>query len=333
MSIDNFCGGYVFDPKRARDVKDELIAKGVQVMASQQNQLSGAWNRAKAEGVTGIFLRDKEIPLLGRYRRPFLQRRGTCVSRGMCRGAQVSLDFSIMTGSLASPVELSFAPVYSLARQEIGRDRCGWDDGAILADAAKAVHDIGFATTELFNGLTENQVEQLAVKFAAPGVGTPKSWREACFGHTARVFAPDGLDLLFDTIASGYAVPYASGYITGMPDRNGLSRLGDPGGHCRCFVGLYIDASGRTQLESSESWGRYPAGQPMDQDQTMDINLIPRITVQAASGPITLAPGDVGVDAVQFWDAIENSGEAWAVGPPDFFGDSVADLTKTPAAA
>jgi len=335
MPNDWFVSGYVYNPSRVQDVKDEMVAAGAMIMASQQEQLQGSWARAKASGVTGIFLRDKELALLGRYRRPHFQHSGTCVSRGMTRGGQVSLDYSIIHGgSLASPVELSFAPVYTLARHEIGLDRCGYGDGAILADAAKAVRRVGFATTKLFEGMTERQVEALAVKFAAPGVGTPRNWKEACIGHTALVFSPEALELLFDTIAAGYAVPYACGRVTGLPDpRTGLARLGSSGGHCRCFVGVYIDETGRTQLESSESWGRFPAGQPQEIDHTMDVMQMPRITVLTAGGPITLAPGDVGVDAMQFWDSIQNSGEAWAVGPPDYFGESIADLTNEPVSA
>ena len=232
--------------------------------------------------------------------------------------------------SLLTPVLLTFAPVYSLARHEIGKDRCGSGDGAILADAAQAVHDFGIATADLFQGLTEDQVEQLACKYAAPSVGTPQKWKDACKGHTAVTFAPDSLDLLFDCIASGYAVPYAHGYVTsGKPNANGISDLGSSGAHCRCFTGLFIDVNGITQLVSSESWGRFPAGQPLDSDQTGPVEDIPCLTLRYANGQTkVLAPGDVGVIAKRWWEQINSSGEAWAVGPPRYEAESVADVTK-----
>lgn len=334
MDIVNFVPGFIYDPVRAADVTAERIAKGQLVFASQQNQLAGSCQRLRDSGVTFFSMRDAEVTLLGRHRRPFLQKRGTCVSRGFARGLQCSLDYAIARlGKLLIACEVSFAPIYSMARIDIGRGRCGYGDGAILADAAQAVQELGCATIDLFKGLTEDQVEQLACKYAAPGMGTPREWLEASKLHTADTFAPETIELLFDCIAAGYAVPYGNGYVTAMPDQNGLSRLGSSGAHCRCFTGFYVDKFGNLQLISSESWGRYPAGQPQQTDQTIDVSQIPCIIVQTIAGPRVLAPGDVGVDARQFFSACQNGGEMWAVGAPRFEGDSIADLLKTQNAA
>lgn len=250
-----------------------------------------------------------------------------CVSRGSYRGVQTSLDYSIVENlSLQRPVTLSFAPIYTLARHECGHDRCGSGDGAILADAMRAIHDYGVATDSLFPGTSEDDVEKIAVKYAAPGVGTPSSWIAECKGHTCVTFCPETLDLLCDCIAAGYAVPYACGYITAMPNPKGLSRLGSAGGHCRCFVGVYVDENGETQLESSESWGRFPAGNPQPSDSTMDVMDMPVITITYAGGTKELAPGDVGVDAKQFWNAIQSGGEAWAVSAPRYDASGVTEL-------
>lgn len=331
---DGFVQGYVRDVIRLQECIAERHARGDLVMASQVNGLAGSYDRLKASGTTSLFLRDAEVPLIGRHRRPYLQRAGTCVSRGMARGLQTSLDWVIVQlGSILLPLEVTFAPIYSLARHEVGRDRCGSGDGAMLCDAAKAVHDFGVATTALFVGMSEDKVEQQAVHFAAPGVGTPPAWIAASKGHTAKTFSPDVLSLVFDSLSAGYAVPYASGWVTGSPNAKGISRLGSSGGHCRCFTGYFLDESGVLRLVSSESWGRFPAGQPTDSDQTMDVNDMPCVTVMTSTGPVKLAPGDVGVDAKQFWDAIESSGEAWAVGAPNFQGTELTDLTGKPVAA
>ena len=330
----NFVSGWVRDPQRVAVVIAERQSRGDAVMSStftekHAQELPGTWERMKARGGTGIFLRDREKSLRGRYRRPFLQRAGTCVSRGMCRGVQASLDVAVADHvELLKPVEVSFAPIYTLARHECGQDRCGKEDGAILADAARAVHDYGVATSALFNGLSEDAVERLAVQYAAPGVGTPEHWLLATKGHTCTTFWPESLNVLFDCLAAGYAVPYAHSYVTGRPSSKGISDLGAFGPHCRCFVGVFVDENGETQLESSESWGRFPAGQPSDLDQTMPIEQIPQVTLRYAGGEKRLAPGDVGVNAKRFWEQIQSGGEAWAVGPPKFRALSVSDVVE-----
>jgi hypothetical protein len=336
----NFVTGWISDPQRVSEVIAQRTDLGDAVMGAaftsrHKNELPGTWKRLVASGVTGVFLRDREVKLRGKFRRPFLQRFGTCVSRGMCRGVQTSLDVAIVDrAGLLVPVDISFAPIYSMARHECGHDRCGSGDGAILADAARAVHDLGVATVDLFAGKTEDQVEREAVHYAAPGVGSPASWLAAAKDHTCVTFWPETLDLLFDCLAAGYAVPYAHSYVTGQPQANGISDLGSMGPHCRCFVGVFLDEHGDTQLESSESWGRFPAGQPQDIDQTCDIDQIPRISLHYASGVRKLAPGDVGVNAKRFWSQIQSGGEAWAVGAPNFSASSVSEvLNNRPAKA
>ena len=331
-SPDRFVSGWIHDRVRVTDVIAERTARGDAVMGAtfatrHAHELPGTWNRMKASGILGVFLRDRELSLNGHYRRPCLQRAGTCVSRGMARGVQTSLDVAIADRyQLLKPVEIAFAPIYTMARHEFGHDRCGTGDGAILADAAMAVHDAGVATTELFAGMTEDAIERQAVKYAVPGVGTPGQWQLAAKGHTCLTFWPESLELLFDCLAAGYAVPYAHGYITGRPNTQGISDLGASGPHCRCFVGVFVDEHGETQLESSESWGAFPARQPQDDDQTMPVELIPRITLRYAGGEKKLAPGDCGVNARRFWEQIQSAGEAWAVGPPQFDTETIGEI-------
>lgn len=330
----SFVSGWISDPCRVADVISERSQRGDAVMgaaftARHANELPGTWERMKSNGITGIFLRDRELHLGGHYRRPYLQRHGTCVSRGMARGVQTSLDVAIVDHcEMLQPIEVSFAPIYTLARHECGHDRCGRGDGAILADAARAVHDFGVATTQLFAGQSEDAVEQQAIRFAAPGVGTPPGWLQAAKGHTCITFWPESLTLLFDCLAAGYAVPYAHSYVTGSPNASGISGLGGFGPHCRCFVGVFVDEHGETQLESSESWGRFPAGQPVDADQTMAVDQIPCVTLRYAGGERKLAPGDVGVDARRFWSEIQSGGEAWAVGAPAFPAQSISEMLR-----
>ena len=333
-----FVPGWISDPQRVTESIHERGERGDAVMSStftarHANELPGTWEQLKARGIMGVFLRDRELVALGHYRRPYLQRAGTCVSRGMARGVQTSLDVAIADNmELYAAIEVSFAPIYTMARHEVGRDRCGSGDGAILADAARAVHDYGVATTAvILPGQREDDIERAAVRYAAPGVGTPREWLAAAAGHTCVTFWPESLSILFDCLAAGYAVPYAHGQITGQPNRNGISDLGSSGSHCRCFVGVFLDENGETQLESAESWGRFPAGQPTDADQTCPIDQIPRITLRYAGGEKRLAPGDVGVNAKRFWQACQNGGEAWAVGPPKFIADNVADMLSAKA--
>ena len=332
MAITGFVSGWVSDPHYVEDVVSMRTARGdaVSCLAFQDryhDQLQGGWSRAKARGVTGIFLRDKEVIVNGYYRRPYLQRAGTCVARGTDRGVQTSMDVACASGRVLKTVECTFAPVYSLARVEVGRSRLGYGDGAILADAMTAIHDYGVATTDLFKGMTEDQIEQLAVKYATPGQMTPQEWIDACSGHTCRTFSIETLDWLFDVITAGYAVPYASGYITGDPNDSGISNLGSAGGHCRCFTGVFVDEHGQEQLESSESWGAFPARQPQATDQTCPVRDLPRITLKYAGGTKQLAPGSVGVNAKQFWSAIQDGGEAWGVSAPLYVPTSLQDIT------
>ena len=333
-NLAGFVSGWISDPQRvqasiaARGARGDAVT-GAAFCTQHAQELPGTWERLKAHGCTGVFLRDREVKLRGKHRRPMLQRVGTCVSRGTCRGVQVSLDVAIADNvALLKSVDVTFAPIYTLARHEVGHDRCGHGDGAILADAMQAIHDYGVATMDLFPGMTEDQVEKLAVQYAAPGIGTPRDWRLACQGHTCTTFWPESLELLFDCIAAGYAVPYAHSYITGSPNSKGISDLGSFGPHCRCFVGVFLDENGETQLESSESWGRFPAGQPTNADQTMPVEEIPCINLHFAGGVRKLAPGDVGVNAKRFWSQIKSGGEAWAVGPPRFDASGIADLMR-----
>lgn len=326
-----YATGWISDPQRVTESIQERESRGQLVMgaafAANKPQLRGTWARMKASGYKGVFLRDREKKLLGgHYRRPYFQRAGTCVSRGMARGVQVSLDVSIVDNvSLLKPIEISFAPIYTLARHEIGKDRCGYGDGAILADAAKAVHDDGVATTDLFAGKTEVEVEKLAVHYATPGVGTPADWIKACEGHVAATFFIDSLDLLFDCIAAGYAVPYASGRITGPVNSKGMSSVGDVGGHCRMFSAVFIDENGEDQLESTESWSAYPAADPSDVYSMCPVDEIPVVKLHYAGGIKPLAPGCVGVPAKQWWSLIQSGGEAWGVGPAKFESNSMAE--------
>jgi len=327
--ITNFVSGWVSDPARVTESIQSRLAAGHAATTSvfcarQAPTLEGTWQRLQREGIKGVFLRDREKKVTGNYRRPFLQASGTCVSRGMARGVQTSLDYSIAdAASLLQAVEVAWAPIYSMARHEIGRDRCGYGDGAILADAARAVHELGVATSDLFRGMDELSIEKLAVQRAAPGVGTPQDWMRAAAGFTCETFWAETFELLCDCLAAGYAVPYAHGYVTGMPDARGMSDLGSYGPHCRCFTGVFLDENGETQLESSESWGEFPAGQPSLNDRTMPIDQMPRITLKYAGGVHVLAPGSVGVRARRFWNEIRNGGEAWAVGAPKYVAKTV----------
>ena len=331
MSLPNFVSGYVYDKARIDEHISEMTALGLPVLGSQQPALPGTWQRMKGRGHTGIFLRDRELVVWKKYHRPYLQRFGTCVSRGTARGVQTSMDVAVSMNSLLKPVRISFAPIYTLARHEVGRDRCGRGDGAILADAMRAVHDFGVATNDLFPGTSEDDTERIAVKYAAPGVGTPSSWISACSGHTCVAFSPETLELIFDTIAAGYAVPYAMSYITGQPNSKGISDLGSYGPHCRCFTGVFVDENGDDQLESSESWGRFPAGDPEDVDQAMPVDQIPRITIRYAGGEKQLAPGCVGVNAKRFYEQIQQNGEAWGVGPAKFAASGIAEILNAGA--
>lgn len=330
-----FVSGWISDPNRVNDSIMDRAAKGDAVMgatfvARHENTLPGTWNRLKSSGRTGVFLRDVEPLLLGgKHRRPWLQRAGTCVSRGTGRGVQTSLDVAVFNNAaLLKDVEVTFAPIYSLARHEVGRDRCGSGDGAILADAMWAIHDYGVASVDLFTGMSEDDIERMAVKYASPGVGTPSNWILASQGHTCITFWPETLDLLCDCLAAGYAVPYAHNYVTGMPNKDGISDLGSFGPHCRCFTGVALDQSGNLLLLSSESWGRFPAGQPTNDDQTMPVEQIPCVTLRYAGGEKKLAPGEVAVNANRFWEQIQQGGEAWAVSPPRFEANGIADLIR-----
>lgn len=334
--IDGFIPGFVYDPVRIQEVKAERVARGDLIMASQQAiSIQGSFQRLKAAGVTRWSLRDWEIPLLGKHRRPFFQKRGSCIARGVRNAGQASLDVAIAKhAAFLSPAEVAFAPIYTLARHEYGKDRCGYGDGAILSCAASAVHEAGLSTSQLFQGMSEDAQELQAVKYGAPGVGTPAAWIAACKTHTAATYEPDTLELALDCLSSDIALAYACGYVTGnQPDKNGLYRLGSQGGHCRAFTGWVIGPDGRVQLESTESWSAYPAASPNQQYTTCAVEQIPCCKFQTADSQIILAPGDCIVDAAQFWSAIQNGGECWAVAAPQFVPGSMVDISAAPVVA
>jgi len=332
MSFDSGC---VLDPVRVQEVIALRSERGDAVMASafaaaNRPELTGYWAKLKASGVKGVFLRGAEPKVLGgKHRRPFLQRRGTCVARGLTRAAQTSLDWDIAERfGLSVVTELAFAQSYSDARH-LGGDRFS-SDGAILANAAWAIHDYGIPPQSLFANMTEDQQEQLAVKFAAPGQKTPEAWRAAARGHTAVTFMPDSLPSLLDCVAAGYASPYAMSRLTAKPDARGLSQPGNKGNHCRYFSCVYVDENGDDQLGSSESWGRYPAGDAHSEDQTMPVEQIPCISIRYAGGVKKLAPGEVGVNAKAFYELIRTGGEAWAIGVVRAFTtNDITDLART----
>lgn len=330
-----FPTGFHSDPVRVRESIQERTDAGERVMASAymatKPDLRGTWKRMVARGITGIFLRDRELIILGgKYRRPYMQRIGTCVARAFGRAGQTSLDVAIADNlELMRPVEISFAPVYSLARVEVGRNRVGYQDGAIMADAAAAVAKYGYATTaDIMPGKTEDQIEQAAAYYATPGRSTPAEWIAACRGNVSETAWPETLEDVFDFIAAGYAVAYAHGYVTGWPNAKGISDLGGYGNHARYFSGVFLDENGDTQLVSTESWGSFPARQPTNTDQTAPVETLPRIKLRYAGGEKMLAPGDVGVNAVRFWGQIRQGGEAWAVSPPSFLAGTVGDMLK-----
>lgn len=330
---DWFCSGWVDDKPRVEEVMQYRLARGDHAYASSyganvNNQLPGAWKRMKLAGCIGIFLRDSELIVCGgKHRRPYFQRAGTCTSRAIRNAGQASTDFAIADKfGLIKPVTLNFAPIYTIGRHEVGKDRCGRGDGAILADTALAAHDYGFATDDLFNGLSEVQQEQQAVRFAAPGVGTPQAWIDACKGHTADTFVPDSFDLVFDCLCSGFGIGYAHGYITGNKDRNGYYGVGSAGAHARALTGIIVDENGDDQWVGTESWSSFPAAPPDDKYSTCDVDLIPVITIRYAGGEKKLAPGEVPLRSKEMWNEIQRSGEIVAIGPARYAASATSQI-------
>jgi hypothetical protein len=331
--------GCILNPARTAEIIQERTERGDAVMSSVycatvQPSLAGYWALLKSQGVTGVFLRDAELVVLGgKHRRPFFQKRGTCVARGFCRGAQSSLDFDIAYRfGLSSPVDLAFAQIYSDARHLGGDVISG--DGAIPAEAAKKLFDLGVAPASLFAGMSEDEQEIEAVKFAAQRMKTPDAWRQAAAPHTVDTFWPETMPSISDCLAAGYAVPYAGNYVTGMPDKNGLADIGSYGSHQRYLSGVYVDYNGNDQWVSCESWGSFPARQPHTEDSTMPVEEMPCVSIRYVNNKgeqiiKQLAPGETGINAKKFYDMVRQGGEAWAVGVARGF---VPERPENPAA-
>ncbi len=333
MALAQFATGWVKDPVAVKANFDVWRAKGMPVTASDyatlhKPDLKGYWKALKALGVTGVFLSDASETILGKPRRPFLQEHGTCVDRGCTAGVQLSLDYAIANKIIvARPVTIQFGTFYVGSRVDIGHNQLGNQEGAILGQAMTCYHDIGcmekkdvgqwkFLTDK--ETAIENEVVRLSTK------GLPDEWKKEMKGHGGSVFYCEELERIFDCVAAGFGCPYAFDYVTGNPNKAGLSSLGSYGPHCRCFSGVYVDADGNDQLVSKESWGRFPAGQPMTNDRTMDTASMPRITILMSNAkgqisPRILAPGEVGVNAKKFAAGIYDDGEVYAVGYPNGF--------------
>lgn len=258
-----------------------------------------------------VFLWDAEQALWGHTLPADSQARGTCVSRGTYRAAQLSLYWSIAFGGLVGKlVTLAYEPIYGGSRVNVGGGRLS-GDGSYGAWAAQYVHDYGLLPRGKFGtiDLTKSN-EPLACTWGTRGHGVPQSiLRESADYRAAACWCCRTVEDIRDAIAAGYGVAFCSNTLWQVPDGqttrrdgDGMCRPVDSGGHCEAIVGTYRDHKGRECFVRQQSWGNYPRG--TDRIKVYDGREIP------------LPEGAYGSFVADNDRALRGGGEAWAISAP-----------------
>ncbi len=243
--------GYVFSPPEIERIKSQ-IPDPVLMCAALGIQDSG---RGK-----DVFLWEIERALTGDVRRPHNQTIGDCVSQGVT-GAAEDLQWILIAQNPTLEFHMLASEVtYALARHQIGKDGCGFSDGAVVAWGLLAGRDYGFVSRgkHLTYDLT-NYSGALAKKWGAPRVGCPDDLAEYAKHYPIRemkqIEGPDFYSQAIDVIAnSGLIVTGSNQLFRSTRDKFGFCLPGGRGGHCTYFDG-FTDNPKRPGIVYTQSWG------------------------------------------------------------------------------
>ncbi|QDT54653.1 hypothetical protein Pan44_26880 [Caulifigura coniformis] len=322
-----FPTGWFSDPNRVLFVRQLLVAAregGSVYTAAGVPSMLGRWKAAVKKGVYLIHHRQAERMLLGRWRGPDFQRRGTCASRAQFRVLQTSWAWQIvMRAVIGQYTELSYEFLYGVARAMVRRGQLGpahpgscqcgrcSGDGAIVADLALASRDIGILARGIIAGIDLSQSnEAQAVDWGQPNSRIPQAVLDAAAPYRARIMQADSVMEMADALASGHPGNFGATYY-GSPNaqlQGGIVRLTpNGGGHAESRTGVVLlrpvkDPDDDAELLAATgffvdgSWGDWPKG---------DRNL------RYAGGVYELPPGSYVAPASDHAIGLRQGGECW----------------------
>jgi hypothetical protein len=254
-----------------------------------------------------FFLFDIEKALTGSVRDPHFQSIGDCVAEGTT-GAAEDLQFVQMVKQPGNGfVWLSCEVTYALARIQVGRGACGYQDGAVVSWAFAASQQYGLVARGVYGryDLTKYRPD-LARTWGTPGVGCPPELAAEAKKHVvlrcSLITGAQKYEQARDVIYNGGVVVTGSNQLfAGTRDAQGFCAPEGNGGHCTYYRG-FTDSGSRPGIAYQQSWGKgIPSGGPQD--------------VTLPSGRVvTLPSGCFFVDADEF--DLMHSGpgsEVWAL--------------------
>lgn len=242
------------------------------VICADRPDLHGFWQRQVARGITAILPFQCEMRVWGHYLPAHTQQRGTCVGQAIARALQDSLYYGLHRGGVIGRViRVAFEPIYAGARTHIRRQSLGQGDGAIVADAARFVHDYGILARGVYGDFDLTQPrEDLAVFWGSSGQHVPAPLVYAAAEHPGTVYWCPTFEDACDCLAAGYCVAIGCSRVhTPLRDAQGMCRFYSTAAHCLELCGVFLLPSwnGRaetvwqhTGLVVQQSWGDYPRG-------------------------------------------------------------------------
>jgi hypothetical protein len=189
---------------------------------------------------------------------------GDCVSHGWGLGVDILSATQIQAGAAESfPGESATEIVYAGSRVEIGKGKCGSEDGSVGAWAAQFVTEYGTLIRNKYGKLDLTVYDgQTAKKLGAPRAGVPDPLEPLCREHPIKTTSlVRSYKEARDAIANGYPVPVCSTVGFESPsasriqrDQDGFGRRAGSWPHCMLFCGV-DDAFKRPGLLCVNSWG------------------------------------------------------------------------------
>ena len=197
----------------------------------------------KDSGAGKIILLTKflEAQLSGRF--PIhTQTIGDCVSHGYGLGVDILSATQIQAGAAESfPGETATEIIYAGSRVEIGKGKCGAEDGSVGAWAAEFVTTYGTLLRDKYSKLDLTTYDgQTAKKLGAPKAGVPDPLEPLTREHPIKTTSlvrsyPEARD----AIANGYPVPVCSTIGFESPSQSRIQRDKDGFGKRRVVAALH----------------------------------------------------------------------------------------------
>jgi hypothetical protein len=303
--------GYIYDEK------------AIEKFLSENPMVFKAGPLKSSEGKE-YFHSDVEIKVLGSVRPKVDQKIGDCVSHGYIGAVEtvMILDMEDSPGNAFKP--LSTEVLYSLARIQIGKGGCSYDDGALVSWAFEAGQQYGHLPRGKYGEYDLTKYNpNLARKWGSPRVGCPAPLAEAAKAKKLlkAELIQDGnkFDQACDAILAGAAIVSGCNVLFGQKrDAQGFSKAFSQGGHCTHFTG-FVRTGNRPGIVMTQSWGEnMPEGG--------------EARVKLPSGRDWTCPSQMFlIDADAFEKAHRSGSELWALYSADAFlkPDSEVDFVFT----